>query len=109
MHTHTSTQIYSLPASPEIFARSVSAMQANWAEAKRVQGHPITDDRFELLQPAYLTGRTLADASAPPANPAPASPTDIAPIMERAHRRVLDMIAQGRVARTRRIGEGSAA
>jgi hypothetical protein len=45
-HTHITA--------PETFARIPAVLQFNWAQAKRLQGHPISADRMALLQPHHL-------------------------------------------------------
>ena len=41
-------------AAPETFVRIPAALQFNWAQAKQMQGHPISADRMALLLPGHL-------------------------------------------------------
>ncbi|MCA1337375.1 hypothetical protein [Pseudooceanicola marinus] len=81
---------YDLPAAPELFARCPVAMQSNWAEAKRAQGHPISEERMARLRPGHLTGRTLQHLDIGPRRMTDDQPLreQLAPYMERTRARV---------------------
>lgn len=90
MHTRTTPTPLELVTQGEIFARCPAALQANWAEAKRQAGQPISPERMARLTPAHLTGRTLHPLDITPRNPVEA---EIAPFMRRAQQRVRQIIA----------------
>ncbi|MBR9764124.1 MAG: hypothetical protein GYB53_11520 [Rhodobacteraceae bacterium] len=86
MHTRTTPTHLKLVTQGEIFARRPSDLQANWAEAKRQAGQPISPERMARLLPAHLTeaidvphGHSVTE--------------QIAPYMRRTQLRVREIIA----------------
>ena len=85
MHTRTTPSSRERVTQGEIFARCPAVLQANWAEAKRLAGQPISADRMARLAPAHLTEQTAPALDIGPRN---ALEEQIRPYMESSLRKV---------------------